>query len=496
MNALLERMGWTLIHTLWEGGLIWLGFELAMVVCRRRSAQTRYLAGCAALALVVIAPWLTFLRLSGTPDISASQLGLSSPQISHPVAQAGAAVAGTLGRSSWRDALKMVMPWVDLVWGLGCLGGALRLLRNLTATYRLAAAPGNPLPDAMILRCRQLAQRLGIRRAVRMGESVLLEVPAVIGWMKPVILIPVGSLAGLSPSQVDAILTHELAHILRHDFPINVLQSMCGVIFFYHPAVRAINARICVERENACDDIAAGMTGDPVGYAAALAQLEGNRIPVALSAGGGDLLGRVRRLLGLPENRENPAASVVWATLATLAVYVGLFLLVSGSVNPVRAEEAPMSDVGFYQVAPGPAQGFRTMTLKVAKNGSTTEFQEETLYVAQAPDLTLADIAGAAGRKDANGRPTLILRFTPAGREKFKAITKERTTGGLRAREAIVVRGILLSAPTVVAEIDSASAVVTGASGLEKFIFLFLDSLPADKRDDAAKVVTPAKAGG
>jgi SecD/SecF fusion protein len=92
------------------------------------------------------------------------------------------------------------------------------------------------------------------------------------------------------------------------------------------------------------------------------------------------------------------------------------------------------------------------------------------------------DLERAEGRLDENKRPTLILHFTPAGREKFKAITKERSAGAFPNREAIVLDGTLVSAPTIRGEIDSPTAIISGAGGLERFILCFLDSLPADKR--------------
>jgi hypothetical protein len=138
---------------------------------------------------------------------------------------------------------------------------------------------------------------------VRLAESALLEVPAVIGWLKPVILVPASALAGLSPHELDGILAHELAHVRRNDYLVNLIQTLIETLLFYHPATWWIGRVIRRERENCCDDLAAGACGDALVYAGALARLEELRGPgtgLALGAHGAALLPRIRRLLNRP----------------------------------------------------------------------------------------------------------------------------------------------------------------------------------------------------
>src|SRR4030095_13888079 len=111
-------------------------------------------------------------------------------------------------------------------------------------------------------------------RSVHVVESIAVEVPTVIGWMRPVILLPVAAVAALTPAQVEAILAHELAHIRRHDYAVNLLQTTAETLLFYHPAVWWISKRIRAEREHCCDDVAVRVCGDAVSYAHALAELE------------------------------------------------------------------------------------------------------------------------------------------------------------------------------------------------------------------------------
>ena len=123
---------------------------------------------------------------------------------------------------------------------------------------------------------------------MRVVESALVDVPVVIGWLRPVILLPVAALAGLTPAQVEAILAHELAHIRRHDSCVNVLQTIAETLLFYHPAVWWVSHRIRAEREHCCDDIAVAVCGDPVAYAQALAELESWRVTQSAAGDGGD----------------------------------------------------------------------------------------------------------------------------------------------------------------------------------------------------------------
>jgi GWxTD domain-containing protein len=167
----------------------------------------------------------------------------------------------------------------------------------------------------------ELKHRLGITRVVMLANSALVQVPTVIGWLRPVILVPVGCLTGLAPVQIEAILAHELAHIQRHDYLIGVLQSFVEAVLFYHPAVWWVSKQVRRERENCCDDLAVRTSGDSFAYAKALSVLEEHRSfypEVSLGANGGALMMRIRRLLGY---KEAPAFSqLAGMTLLALAV--------------------------------------------------------------------------------------------------------------------------------------------------------------------------------
>jgi hypothetical protein len=139
---------------------------------------------------------------------------------------------------------------------------------------------------------------------VRLLESAVVEVPSLIGWLRPVVLLPASALTGLTPRQIEAILAHELAHVRRHDYLVNLAQTVIETLLFYHPGVWWVSRRARVEREHCCDDLVVGVVGDARGYALALTRMEELRTEAseyALALTGGELMKRIRRLLGMPE---------------------------------------------------------------------------------------------------------------------------------------------------------------------------------------------------
>ena len=168
--------------------------------------------------------------------------------------------------------------------------------------------PASPVTDAAWkARISRLCSALQVTRPVRVLTSAAVAVPVVVGWMKPVVLLPLGLLSGLSTPQLEALLAHELAHIRRHDYFVNLLQSLVETCFFYHPAVWWISAQIRKERENCCDDLAAEACGGVLGYASALTALEemrGATPAYGVAASGGPLIQRIRRILGATEKKN------------------------------------------------------------------------------------------------------------------------------------------------------------------------------------------------
>ena len=235
--------------------------------------------------------------------------------------------------------------WLPLfvsVWLAGVALLTLRLFSGWMWVQRMKSHGARPAPEALQTAAERLMRRLHIGRAVRLLESTSVSVPTVIGWLKPVVLLPASALAGLAPNQMEAILAHELAHVRRHDYIVNLFQTVVETLLFYHPAVWWLSRRIRAERENCCDDLAVSLCGDPVAYAAALAELEGLRSTtgdLVLAATGGSLLQRVRRLLGVPTHAGRAPG---W-----LAAGLALLVVISMSAGAVARDAL----IGEWQVA-------------------------------------------------------------------------------------------------------------------------------------------------
>lgn len=314
-----QALGWTLIHFIWQGALIAIFSASLSVLLRRFSANVRYAAACSAMLLMLVAPATTMLVISGN-TISSSEGSVTadaSPanqtfeqvaplSINEPstALQSKVEAAPPLQPSSikqWiQDRLPRAMPWLLAMWFAGVLFLSLRFAGGLMMIQRLkrveTGATNLPLQETLAL----LTHRLRVSRPVRLCESALVEVPTVIGWLRPLILLPATALTGLSPVQLEALLAHELAHIRRYDYLVNLLQTSIETLFFYHPAVWWVSAQVRQEREHCCDDLAVAACGDVLTYARALTALEQLRRAeprLAVAASGGSLLVRIQRLL-------------------------------------------------------------------------------------------------------------------------------------------------------------------------------------------------------
>jgi GWxTD domain-containing protein len=195
-------------------------------------------------------------------------------------------------------------------------------------------------------RLSELASRLGIARPATLLQSSLAEVPVVIGHLRPVILMPIGLLTGLPCAQVGAILMHELAHIRRHDYLVNLLQTFAEGLLFYHPAVWWMSHIIRAERENCCDDMVVASSGDAHEYASALAALAQSRWAAhdaAMAASGGNLVKRIRRLLKQPEGPRAALTPFLAASLIVIVFGAGLLAWQSPPPAPIPVQELATS---------------------------------------------------------------------------------------------------------------------------------------------------------
>ena len=298
--TVIESLGWALLHFLWQGTALAAVSAAAMALCRR--AATRYLLGVGALGLMLLAPLATFFFYSQqhftAPEIarsSAARHALTWPAATGKTAARAPAQPFPVRPSP--DAL----PWLVGAWLLGVAFFSLRSLGGFLLLERDRRRPSNRVSPRWLEVCRSVQCRLALGRAIAYCECKWLQAPAVMGWFRPVVFLPVTALTGLSEEQLEVVIAHELAHIQRLDPFVNLFQVSVETLLFYHPAIWWLNKKIRAEREHCCDDRAVTLCGNAVEYARALTLMEEWRSApgLAMAANRGPLTVRIVRVLGL-----------------------------------------------------------------------------------------------------------------------------------------------------------------------------------------------------
>lgn len=377
--ALTVAVGWALVWFLGHGVLVALVVAGLLRLLRRRSADLRYGVACAGLLAMVLCPVGTTLRFlaagrsraDSAPAVARSVVtptpgrGLAprrvvavTPRESGEAPLMTARLSSGSGRENgevfvpvtvatrsmhWRERVEASLPAVVAVWLAGVALMTLRLARGLIGIRLLTRREVAPPTEELRELIARLVERSGLRRRVSWLLSLRVEVPTVVGWIRPTVLIPASGMARLTLRQIEALLAHEIAHIRRHDSLVNLCQVLAESVLFFHPAVWWVSGRIRVERENCCDDSAAALCdGDRQLVALALFALEEQRpTPVLrLAASGAYLKERVRRLVA-PTSTPPCPAEAGWAGGVLFAGVLGL-IATAWIAGPTQArDESP-----------------------------------------------------------------------------------------------------------------------------------------------------------
>jgi len=335
--------GWTMLHSLWQGPAIAFVLWLALKSRSTHSAPRRYALAYAALASVLVAGAATF-GWYYTPENEGLAQILSDEAPMSAVAAAQVSAPGLWERFSW---------WIDAhlhqmvsVWGLGLAFFLARLSAGWLYAQHLRVRHAQPASEAVQQLARRISTRIGLRGKVKVLETALLQIPATIGWLKPVILLPIGMANQITTQEVEAILAHELAHIRRHDYLLNLLQNIIESLFYFNPAVWYISAIIRREREHSCDDLAVQVCGNSLIYAKALVHIQelnrpAPRLAMALFRKKGALLLRIQRILQPTIQPTSDIMEKITVTGLLLAAVLAFSVRTTSIAAPAEPLELP-----------------------------------------------------------------------------------------------------------------------------------------------------------
>lgn len=321
---LIQQLGLVLLHFLWQGALIGLLFSVGKFLARSAPAATRYNWAVLCLALLALAPLVSFFWLQSSPEPAYWSNQTAAPEPRQIASIAPVAHAGGMTLAS-------VMPWIVTLWLFGVVMMSARLGAGWWYVTQLRRRADSQIPMAIQASLNELAGRLKISRPVGLALSAQIAGPMLTGLMRPLILLPAGLINGLSARQVEMVLAHELAHLKRADHLVNAFQTALETLLFYHPVVRWISSEVRAQREMASDELAALLTGDRVEYAETLLELEkirADRLPMTIGMADHQLLHRVRHLLTM---RSAQSGSI------TVGVSLLIVLLVSLTVAALSA---------------------------------------------------------------------------------------------------------------------------------------------------------------
>jgi len=329
-SPFLYSLSLTLVHFIWQGLLVALILKSMLFIIDKNKSKLRYaLATFAMLANAVLAI-LTFAMVY--PDTSS---GVNSSLSPIPLTSLVNELTQQNALLTYQELLPSILayslPYLSLLWLATIAILASKLLIEIRNVNNLPLDSSISPSSALLLRFDELAKQIKLTKTPKLLISLKAEVPMAIGWLKPVVLLPASMVTGLDSAQLEMLILHELAHIRRHDYLVNFLQTLIELLFFFHPSVHWIGKQMRNEREYCSDDIAVQHCGDAIAYAHTLtdtaslcAKKHFHTIPtMAMAASGGDLKARVLRLV----DHHCAPANTTSKWLAAMSLLLALTLL-------------------------------------------------------------------------------------------------------------------------------------------------------------------------
>jgi bla regulator protein BlaR1 len=399
-HDIIAHIGATLLDSVWQAGLVGLETGVALIGLRKARPQARYFTACAGLLMCLLWPLV---------ELAARLHGGSAAMSGTPVLVQLLPDASASGGGGWKLFLQGHLAWVVAGWA--ACAGALGLRLALGLVWIRRSARSQRTDAHWNARLAGMAAQFGIAREVRLRVVDTLASPVTAGWWRPVVLVPASLLCGMPPHLLEALLAHELAHVRRCDYLVNLAQNVIETILFYHPVVWWLSHRIRVEREQIADDIAARQLGEPRRLALALSELERLQFSthhLAQAANGGNLMSRIKRLVR-PETHTSTWKAAV-PVLAMAAACIAGCAQTAAPGGALQPESLGTKPVAQFESCAKPeytpealarrAQGTVSLRFLVDTDGSVAE----ALVLKSSGDISLDEAARVAIAK---------CRFTP-----------------------------------------------------------------------------------
>ena len=385
-----QALGWSLIYFLWQGVVIGILFALAKGMLPKEQSAIRYATGLVALIALVACPFLTFFLLWSPAALELAAVG--NPAQAHEAVVLPSVTIGVADNSAtW-------LPFLVAGWVAGVIVMLWRGLHQWRALERIATRLAWRQTEVEALLAR-VASRFGSLPAVRVLVSACIDTPTLIGWFKPVILLPVAVVTGFPRHQLELILAHELGHLRRYDHLVNLGQAIVETLLFYHPVVHWISREVRHEREICCDNLVLRLTdSEPREYARTLAALENVRQlapQLAVAASGGMLLERVRRIVGAASPRTHNRRSLLEMSLivASCSLVIPAIMVFSNTIDE-KGEDS--------------VETISKIELHVAKPQ-----MDATLSILTLPEFTFAHLSPVVTERTSSA-PSMIMARRPA----------------------------------------------------------------------------------
>lgn len=339
----------TLLHSLWQGLALALITALMLVFTSKSSAKLRYNLLISGLILFAVSSSFSFVyEWQQSTQTDFETLRVIAPSVDDQQIQANVPLTGAEPVDLIQKAVRYFSGYAStivLIWFLVICARSVQLFAGLYSIKRIRNTQVSPAGIYWENKVKALALQFGITQVVQIVQSGIVKVPMVVGHLKPLILVPIGLINGLSEKEVEAIICHELAHIKRRDYLVNILQSLMEIVFFFNPAVLWVSKLIREERESCCDDMTISSTHDKVNYISALISCQefqpGNpEYAMAISGKNDQLVQRVKRMV----SNDTPSLNNIEKGILAVGLVAAVTLTAAFS-GPQRAGKEPKNNV-------------------------------------------------------------------------------------------------------------------------------------------------------